>query len=79
MSRGTFFVRYALPYIVGLMLGGLALRAVQDAGGSETLAQIAWIGVTAVSIAAWVLIRRAITSRRRPSAVMGHGGPLGRR
>lgn len=74
MSRGTFFVRYALPYIVGLMAGGLALKAVQDAGGSETLAQIAWVAVTVVTITAWVLLRRAIRSRRRPASVIGHGG-----
>ena len=74
MSRGTFFVRYALPYIVGLMAGGLALKAVQDAGGSATLAQIAWVAVTVVTIAGWVLLRRAIRSRRRPAPVIGHGG-----
>jgi len=74
MSRGTFFVRYALPYIVGLMAGGLALKAVQDAGGSSTLAQVAWLGVTVITIAGWVLVRRALLSRRRPAQVTGHGG-----
>ena len=71
MSRNQFFVRYALPYILGLMCGGLAMKAVQQAGGGENLAFAAWLCVTAAFIVAWVMIKRALAGRTRSSAHTG--------
>ncbi|MEM6991156.1 MAG: hypothetical protein AAF721_11680 [Myxococcota bacterium] len=71
MNRFQFFVRYALPYILGLMLGSFALQGVQKAGGSESLALFAWGAVTVGFIVAWVMIKRAIQSRRKVTTPLG--------
>ncbi len=74
MSRYQFFVRYALPYILGLMGGGIAMGAAQRAGAPPAVAGVVWLVVAVAIIGGWVLLRRALAARARTSSVVNRGG-----